>query len=318
MKYFILLILFVFISCNKTNSKASIIQKTKIDSLINETDVENFLIQADTLFKNFTVMKAGDYKSKVHGADLSFCKIKADSLGITKSFYKADFDQNGYSDLLVTGTDYNFNVVAIMTYPNNKFVTKNFHGDFSINCSFPKVDTINGIPVINYYYEKQIYSDSTFSTKMVRATLTYKLGGFIEYNGAVKSHSINKIEYKTFPCYGTCPIFSLVIDRKGTGLLNAEEFNIIKNSDTLKGKYTSTINQIQYKEITQLLNYIDFANLKGDYGVNASDMPGCTLKITYDNGKKKLIGDYGMMGSYGLQRVYALLADLRFNQQWKK
>ena len=39
--------------------------------------------------------------------------------------------------------------------------------------------------------------------------------------------------------------------------------------------------------------------------------------VTYDNGKVKSIRDYGLLGTYGLDRVYQLLFELRENQKWE-
>ena len=314
MKYLYLSLFLVFLSCQQPASQSIVFHKSKIDSLFTEQDVEKFLVATDPLLKNFTVMKPGDYRN----SESSFCKKTADSLGIRKSFYKADFDGNGYTDLLVSGKDSNFNVIVIMNHSNNSFSTEYLYGEFSGDCSFPKVDTIEDTPVIDYYFEKQLLnSDTVYYTKLVKTVLAYHSYSFVEYHKNAKSHVISKIEYQTLPCFGTCPIFNLVIEN-GKGFLNAQNFNTKGELAVSRGKYKSTIKSAQYEEITELLNYIDFPNLEGDYGVNASDMPGCVLRITYDNGKTKLIGDYGKQGTYGLRRVYSLLAELRFNQIWKK
>lgn len=317
MKYFSLIILFVLISCKVPTSKSVVVHKTKIDSLVTEKEVEEFVFK-NTLIKNFTVMKAGDYKNDFND-DSSFCKTTADSLDIDKSFYKADFDRNGYTDLLVSGKDYGFRVFVIMNYAKNKFVTEYFYDHPFGDCSFYKIDSIENIPVINYYKIEREYNNYTTSKVNVnKKIITYHNGGFVEYNGMPKQHTISRIEYQTSPCLGACPEFNLVM-KNGKGFLNAEYYNTNEErSFELKGKYSSTINPVQYKEITDLLNYIDFPNLMDNYSVNAFDLPGCSLEITYDNGETKLINDDGQYGTYGLIRVYKLLAELRFNQVWEK
>lgn len=62
---------------------------------------------------------------------------------------------------------------------------------------------------------------------------------------------------------------------------------------------------------------MDFPNLENTYALNRSHTTDCVLKITYGDGKTKEIKDYGMLGTYGLMKVYEIIFDLRFNQEWK-
>lgn len=315
MKYLCLTLFFILLSCKPTAGPI-VFHESKIDKLFTEEGVEKF-VSKNTSFRDFTVMKAGDYKG--NQSDSSFCKKTADSLGINKSFYKTDFDHNGYTDLLVSGKGHNFIVIAILNYPGNRFKTHYFYDGIRSNCFFTKIDTIGVTPVINYYAKNDRAYDDTVSSLLASKILIYHSGAFVEYNSDVKAHLISKIEYQTFPCFGTCPIFNLVIEMNGKGLLDAQEYNTNHNSieAELEGKYNSIIRPSRYKEITELLNYIDFTNLLDNYAVRVTDLPGCRLKITYDNGKTKEIHDYGLQGTYGLKRVYSLLSELRFNQVWK-
>ena len=52
-------------------------------------------------------------------------------------------------------------------------------------------------------------------------------------------------------------------------------------------------------------------------GSRQTDGQTCGLKITYDNGKTKIIHDYGLIGTFGLDRTYEMLFNLRKNQTWK-
>ena len=67
-----------------------------------------------------------------------------------------------------------------------------------------------------------------------------------------------------------------------------------------------------------MLNYIYFETLQDNFAVTWTDDQTATLKITYDSGKVKSISDYGLIGTYGLDRVYQLLYELRENQKWTK
>ena len=57
---------------------------------------------------------------------------------------------------------------------------------------------------------------------------------------------------------------------------------------------------------------------KQDYYVDWTDDQDCTLKVVYDNNKVKEVRDYGLIGTFGLKKLYQQLFELRFNQDWKK
>ena len=119
------------------------------------------------------------------------------------------------------------------------------------------------------------------------------------------------------------------INKDKTGLFNAVKYNSETeifpfeipgkrgSSKEIKGVFRTVVTDNSYSNIIDLLNYIDFPNLKNNYAVSWTDDQRCTLTITYNNGQKKEIRDYGLIGTYGLDRVYQLFFDLRFNQKWK-
>ncbi|MBK6499838.1 MAG: hypothetical protein IPG00_17450 [Saprospiraceae bacterium] len=74
----------------------------------------------------------------------------------------------------------------------------------------------------------------------------------------------------------------------------------------------------KWNGLIELINYIDFTNLKQDYYVDWTDDQDCTLKVVYDNNKVKEVRDYGLIGTFGLKKLYQQLFELRFNQDWKK
>lgn len=319
MRYFCWVIFFGFLSCQEPSSKLLVNHRSQIDRLYTEEQVQKFVDKHLSLH-DFKVTKAINYESDYLG--VSFVKSTADSLGIDKSFYKADFDGNGYTDIMVSGKDYNLNITVIMNHPKNTFTAEYPAGEFSGECALAEVGTIDNTPVLYYYSEQEIYADTSGIKSLTKKTLAYRFGAFIEYNGSVKLHSISKIEYQTFPTFGFYPVFNMVLEKNAEGLLDAMLYNANKNRAKkiieLEGKYTGKIKSSDYNEITGLLNYIDFPNLRDHYSVNISDKSVGLLTITYDNGKIKTIYDYGKQGTFGLRRVHDLLAAMRFNQVWKK
>ncbi|MEN8121444.1 MAG: DUF6438 domain-containing protein [Bacteroidota bacterium] len=152
-----------------------------------------------------------------------------------------------------------------------------------------------------------------------KETLFCWSGDFIEFKKKQNMYNIEKIKYQTTRCFGTCPQFYLEIDKLKNATLDAKYHNRKdKKGKEIKGKYNAIIKDKDYDEIVKLLNDINFPNLNDNYAVAAKDYPTCFLTITYNNGKVKKIRDYGLNGTSGLKKLYNLMFELRFNQEWKK
>lgn len=327
------IILFLFLSScgneQKKDKKEKIlelnIKLSKIDSLKTNDNVQEFVRKFDTEYEEFELKRIQDF-DRDYKTD-SITKIIANKLGVTKSYYKTDFDRNGYTDLLVIGDNKDcwgekscsFNSIVIMNFGNDSLKYINIVRD-SRTSMVPTIVkrkdetllVINNPDIITWKNEK--YKDGYIDS------LIYRNGDFIEYNPKVVKHRIKRIEFSTGPCFGTCPIFSLSLIKNGKSEFIPEANNFSKNNwdEDAKGKLICNIEEEKWNELTELINYINFANLKNDYAVNWTDDQSCTLKIVYDNNKTKVIRDYGLIGTFGLKNLYKQLFELRFNQEWKK
>lgn len=238
------------------------------------------------------------------------CQWVADSLQ-TKPFIKADIDGNGLTDLLVMVGSGDHYIVCILDSGNSKIAFKHL----TINheeCSFPLIDTVEGGTLINLIGFKEIgrRNNEELRTIVVKK-LIYKWGDFIEYNGSPKDLNIQKIEYSTTMCFGTCPKFAITINSDRTARYDAFQFN------KPDGKFSGIIDESHFIELVEALNYSNFPSLADNYKVLWTDDQHCTLIVTYGNGKTKTIHDYGLIGTYGLRKVYDLLFNLRKNQNWE-
>ena len=135
-------------------------------------------------------------------------------------------------------------------------------------------------------------------------------------------NNIKKIQFSTSGCFGECPVFNLDLNKNDVSKFHAEWYNF-KKSKNIKfkkedKKFKTIISKIDFQQIEDILNYINFSELSKDYSVNWTDDQTSTLTIIYDDGKIKSIRDYGLVGTYGLKLLYKKLFDLRFNQNWKK
>jgi hypothetical protein len=294
---------FLFQSC-KYHSNKNI-----IDGIETSKQITDLLSKIDSKYIGFKINESLKFKNRYNKKSI---KSLTDSLNV-QPWVKADFDNNGLTDILVIGNGYNHEVICILDLGNKyeiKRITRRSFQDFS----FPVV--VNN--KIKYYFGDPSEREKTIaSRKLNQITLIYKFGDFIEENKVILKHKIQKISYSTTGCYGECPIFSLTIDSSRNAKWHAKMFNEYKNKK-IEGDFNTKISQEKFDELTSILNYINFEKLKDKYSVNWSDDQSSTLKITYDNGKVKLIEDYGLMGTFGLDRTYQLLFELKENQNWKK
>lgn len=125
--------------------------------------------------------------------------------------------------------------------------------------------------------------------------------------------TIQEIYAKASPCFGACPVYEMTIHSNKTVAYSAIRFN--KNQE---GQYKTVISQKEYDKLISLLNATDFPQLKDEYKLDITDMPGMDLAITYNEGKVKKIHDYGAQGTPQLKTLYQFITSLRETQQWEK
>ncbi len=136
----------------------------------------------------------------------------------------------------------------------------------------------------------------------------------------MENNNINKIEFLTTPCFGTCPVFSLEINANGTSFLNAESYNY-ENEDEqseIVGKFKTVIAKDKFDKILKALKQIDFSCLEKENDKFYEDMTSYTLTLTYNDNQVKEYVDKTQENSDELNALYKLLFDLRFNQKWEK
>ncbi|MFP9097495.1 DUF6438 domain-containing protein [Flavobacterium sp. RHBU_24] len=293
-------------------------QKLNVDNVTSERLAEKFIHRIDKDYESFKIRKIASF-TNYHRETKKSCKYIADSLGITESFYKADFDRNGLTDLLVTGEFGDFAVLVALNQGKNSFKIKQLTRRSFQDCVFPKI--LND-SVIRYYYLSENYGLDKEEAGLLFKDLILKFNDFVEFNPSPKKHDIEKIEYQTSMCYGICPKFYIKINKNRAAIFKAEKYNVenwkSKPSKSISGTFSGEIDEKSFSDIVSLLDYIDFPNLKDSYSVNWTDDQTCTLKVTYNNGTVKEIKDYGLVGTSGLNRLYQLFFELRFNQKWNE
>ena len=333
MKYTIILFIFILASCQKkeANPETAAHIPSRVDSLATAEDVSAYLRLADTNFNGFRLkpMKNFRFANDDRKEYERLIRTLANDLNVDKSFYKADFDNNGYTDMVVTGDFYHdkadpkaFGTAEVYVVLNSgklhARICRLNHPYFS-EVLVPEIETKGSETLIRLHTvarKKSKVKADTMST-----LLTGRFGYFAEYNAAPPVHTIEKIQYDAEPCHGKCPTFEITINSDRSAWFIAQSFNfsgIRRGIDDIEGVYKTTLSQADYDRITAFINYLDFPSLEDNYSFPQFHLPGAKLIITYDGGKTKTISDYGRIGTYGLRGLYKMMEDLRFNQNWGK
>lgn len=336
-KLFQIGLFFLLLSCTN-NGKIQKQNKveTLLDKLTTKNDIELYIRKKDTFYKKYKLKNIPQtYPARNSTEFLALAKKN----NIINSFEKADFDGNGYTDLLAIGDNQDciqvdlkdtlseiscgYDPIVIMNFPKNKSLIYPLANNFKD--ILPKVLHFNGGDFLKLYqteYHGILEKYINLNKKSdLEKKLTYKFNGFIEYNPSPKHHKIEKIDYLTSMCYGTCPIFNLTLARNSNFEFFAERFNFTEDREWKKepeGYFKSSFSKNDFDELCAILNYNDFSNLNDYYTVSWTDDQTSILIITYDGGKTKMIRDYGLQGTFGLQLVYKKLFDLRTKLKWQK
>ncbi|KOS08388.1 hypothetical protein AM493_16470 [Flavobacterium akiainvivens] len=305
-----------------------------MDSLQTNAQIEQYIGRHDTLYHKFILKRVQDITCISCDSAL---KNLATRLKVNYSYIKADLDNNGYTDLVVTGVNRTY--TSANTHPDmlvewsrdfNAFVLMNFGAgnvklhDLTDGLWYglvPKVETINSQPTLVVYKPPMKKGITGPGKPETRTVLRYAFGDFVEYNSAPPVFSIEEIEYATTGCMGECPIFKLSMEQNSKATFKAEYYNYTKpwqQGELLNGTYKTTLKEADYTQIKTLLNYLDFPHLQDNYNVSWTDDQSAVLKITYNGGKVKTITDYGVQGTYGLRYLHRILYALRLNQDWNQ
>ena len=217
---FQIVIFLTLVHSSYAQTEISVSSKTNyIDSIQNAKQITDLLLTIDSSYKEFKL------KEKLRFSDKK-CQKVSDSLNV-KSWTKADFDNNGLTDILVVGKWYIPSALFILD-KQGKYEIKHISRRSFQECTVPVVEK----NAINYYFESEPErGKKNEPLKLKKITLLYKYGDFIEENQTPSNHKIEKIEYSTTGCFGTCPIFKLSINSDKTAQWDAKENNDINKTE---------------------------------------------------------------------------------------
>lgn len=228
-------------------------------------------------------------------------------------YEKADFDNNGYTDLLFNGCAgcrynnyYDVTVpLVILSFGNDSFLVKDITCEKYKTYLAGRTVISGGLPMIEIMYAGYI-DDSKERTHPVKGvdTLLYAVGEFIE-NTRPAHHNIEKISftylaYRFYSPKDDSLSFELTLSHDSSYLTR----EVSNNNDTYIRKYKAGNDTACFNRLTSMLNQINFPRLKKYYGAGGVHEGLGFLSVTYDNGKVIHIRDRGLLGTYGLWAIY--------------
>jgi hypothetical protein len=222
-------------------------------------------------------------------------------------FFKRDLDANGSTDLVVNGrtffavTDEGAGKYRVHFIDRGSLMTKHYTLRSIISQRNAPLLVVDSHDIYRLPDQATVKPD----------TLALKFGDFMEYHPVPTPRGIRQIHFSTSGCYGTCPVFDLVILADGTATYNAIKFN------KKKGKFKTTLDTASYNTLVATLDYLRPSSLKDSYRVNWTDDQTVVLEVTFQDGQVKKIRDYGGIGTFGLKNLYAQFFKLRETQSWK-
>lgn len=327
-KILLLLLLAVTACTNQENLIKAPLTPTRIDSLTTNAEIEQYIGDCDSMYRKFSLQKVQDIVCR--GCDtITNLDSLANRLQINFSWQKADLDNNGYTDLLATGTNktyipygcsfihpQEFNAFVIMNFGNGK--TKLYDLTDGVFMSLAaRIEKKQDAAFVGVYTPKLNAKFKPQRRPETKSLLTYKFDDFIEHNPTPKNHTIEKLEY-SYISFGRDYKLSINGNGNTTAIAWYDLYTQPGDKGLMpEGTYTTSMCKKELYELKELLNYMDFSSLKDNYAVSWTCAPEAYYIITYDNGKTKRIYDNGAQGTYGLRILHQKLFDLWTNQQWK-
>ncbi|MCL7986971.1 DUF6438 domain-containing protein [Sphingobacterium sp. lm-10] len=133
-------------------------------------------------------------------------------------------------------------------------------------------------------------------------------------NSNKKLDQISLITISRTPCFGTCPIYTLQIDKHCVATLEAVDH--LPNG--LKGRYETNLPEKEWMKLIKKLEQMNYSSLEDTYGNRQiSDLPSVISSISYEDGDMKKIDDYGARGNQELSELYAYIDALIGTLDWE-
>lgn len=268
----------------------------EIDGLRTRQDVVRFVRKVDAVYKRIPIFREGG----------------ADTGAIDNRYFKLDMDGNGRVDLVVNGGY----LLVILDFGNGHYRLSNLG---EVGAEYHGIDRLLAIDsmgepkkLVISHRQGMAWNDTQSKPLLLRDTLVARFGSMVEFNPKVRDDfRFDSIKIVTSRCFGTCPVFEMMIDAAGKARYHAIQFN------DEEGFFTGKLSAEDMQDLLGLLQYMALDKLDTDYMVNWTDDQTAVLKIGY-NEKVKRIRDYGERGTFGLRLLYDWFFRYRKKVSWRR
>ncbi len=128
------------------------------------------------------------------------------------------------------------------------------------------------------------------------------------------ANQISMITISRTPCFGTCPVYTMQIDKNCVVTLDAVDH--LPNK--MKGWYKANLPEKEWMVLVNKLEKMNFKDMQDDYGNRQiTDLPSVNTAITFADGNAKKINDYGARGTQELSELYTYVDALIGLLDWE-
>ncbi|MCA9087093.1 MAG: hypothetical protein KDA90_00495 [Planctomycetaceae bacterium] len=126
------------------------------------------------------------------------------------------------------------------------------------------------------------------------------------------AHQVTEIGLERTECFGTCPVYSVVL--KSDGTVRYVGIDHVPR----KGTRTGEASQWDFNQLAEYIVESGYENLESNYEANVTDL-STTYTMAVINGKRKLVRNYGGLGPVKLwvleQAIDATLQQVRWDDE---
>jgi len=126
---------------------------------------------------------------------------------------------------------------------------------------------------------------------------------------ASTNHGITEIGIERSPCFGPCPIYSLIIKSDGTF-----RYKGVKYVER-EGESTGMVPVSYFHRLAQFIRDSGYMELEDGYRRGVTDHP-TTYTMVVMNGKRKTVSNYANAGPTKLWAIEQLIDDLMTKAKW--